>query len=249
MITWFLMMASSSLIRASIIPCSFLAAWYSKFSDRSPSSRAALIFETMFGRRTLMSSSSSLRTDSSPSGVMWTSLVINWSLITETATGSAVYSRVHAKAAAHDRDALDGYGHGRRGRGVSGRHLAPAAGPGGGHPRVGGGRRAGNRAHGRRHQPIGQHRVGPRGNPVRLRGPGVRGRLLLPLARGFPPRAGHIRAGVQPPPDRDLPAAPAARAAGPGGICRPRRDQAGADEDGRHREDGRRRGQGTREDL
>src|SRR6266446_2187435 len=73
--TWFLMIASSSLIRASMKPCSFLAAWYSKFSERSPNSRAALILATMAGRRTVTSWSSSWRTLASPSGVMWTSFV------------------------------------------------------------------------------------------------------------------------------------------------------------------------------
>src|SRR5260370_21746977 len=79
--TWFLMIASSSLTRASIIPWSFLAAWYSKFSERSPNSRAALIFATIAGRLTVVSSWSSLLTASSPSGLMRTSLVIIPSLV------------------------------------------------------------------------------------------------------------------------------------------------------------------------
>ena len=33
-------------MRASSRPCSFFAAWYSKFSDRSPNSRAVLIAAT-----------------------------------------------------------------------------------------------------------------------------------------------------------------------------------------------------------
>src|SRR5579859_1624405 len=81
MSTWFLMIASSSLMRASFMPCSFLAAWYSKFSDRSPSSRAALILAAICGRQTRVSSSCSLRTASRPSGVMWTSSAMESSLL------------------------------------------------------------------------------------------------------------------------------------------------------------------------
>src|SRR5260370_197984 len=39
-------------MRASIMPCSFFAAWYSKFSERSPNSPPALILATLAGART-----------------------------------------------------------------------------------------------------------------------------------------------------------------------------------------------------
>ncbi len=38
-------------MRASSRPCSFFAAWYSKFSERSPNSRAFLIAATTSARR------------------------------------------------------------------------------------------------------------------------------------------------------------------------------------------------------
>ena len=38
-------------MRASSRPCSFFAAWYSKFSERSPNSRAFLIAATTSVRR------------------------------------------------------------------------------------------------------------------------------------------------------------------------------------------------------
>src|SRR4051794_28841128 len=51
-------------IRASSRPCSFLAAWYSKFSERSPNSRAFLIAATTSVRRGPSSSSTSTRSAS-----------------------------------------------------------------------------------------------------------------------------------------------------------------------------------------
>ena len=56
--------ARSVRIRASSRPCSFFAAWYSKFSERSPNSRAVLIAATTAARRGPSSSSSSARSAS-----------------------------------------------------------------------------------------------------------------------------------------------------------------------------------------
>src|SRR5581483_11310241 len=53
--------ARSVRMRASSRPCSFFAAWYSKFSERSPNSRAVLIAATTSVRRGPSSSSSSSR--------------------------------------------------------------------------------------------------------------------------------------------------------------------------------------------
>src|SRR5258708_3503085 len=225
--TWFLMIDSSSLIRASIMPCSFFAAWYSKFSERSPNSRAALILATIAGRRTVISWSSSLRTATSPSGVMWTSLVIYWSLVRRNGTspprspgrsarsagwGDALSYIVakNAKTPADRRNAAHGYGAGGRRRGFPGRDLASSARPGGRHPRVGSRRRAWNRPDGRRRHPRRQHRLGPGGHPLRVRCAGVRGGVLLPVACPVPHRPGLLRPRVQPAPHRHIPAAQAA---------------------------------------
>ena len=56
-------------MRASRRPCSFLAAWYSKFSERSPNSRAVLIAATTAVRRGPSSSASSSRSASACFGV------------------------------------------------------------------------------------------------------------------------------------------------------------------------------------
>src|SRR4051794_30411877 len=48
-------------MRASSMPCSFFAAWYSKFSERSPNSRAFLIAATTSCLRGPSSSSTSAR--------------------------------------------------------------------------------------------------------------------------------------------------------------------------------------------
>ena len=53
--------ARSVRMRASSRPCSFFAAWYSKFSERSPNSRAFLIAATTSVRRGPSSSASSSR--------------------------------------------------------------------------------------------------------------------------------------------------------------------------------------------
>ena len=52
------------------MPCSSRAAWYSAFSERSPSSRAALIAATIAGRRTSVSSLSSASASALPSGLI-----------------------------------------------------------------------------------------------------------------------------------------------------------------------------------
>ena len=56
--------ARSVRMRASSRPCSFFAAWYSKFSERSPNSRAFLIAATTSVRRGPSSSASSSRSAS-----------------------------------------------------------------------------------------------------------------------------------------------------------------------------------------
>ena len=56
--------ARSVRMRASSSPCSFFAAWYSKFSERSPNSRAFLIAATTSARRGPSSSASSSRSAS-----------------------------------------------------------------------------------------------------------------------------------------------------------------------------------------
>src|SRR5260370_9358226 len=223
--TWFLMIDSSSLIRASIMPCSFFAAWYSKFSERSPNSRAALILATIAGRRTVVSWSSSLRTATRPSGVMWTSLVIYWSLVRRNGTspprspgrsagsagwGDALSYIVARNAAppADRRNAAHGYGAGGRRRGFPGRDLASSARPGGRHPRVGSRSRAWNRPDGRRRQPRRQHRLGPGGHPLRVRRAGVRGGGLLPLACPIPPPPRLPPPPVPPAPPPPTPPAP-----------------------------------------
>src|SRR5260221_5800337 len=207
--TWFLTIASSSLMRASIMPCSFFAAWYSKFSERSPNSRAALILATMAGRRTVVSWSSSFRTATSPSGVMWTSLVINWSLGLSSpplasppcgevgpAAGAAGRGEAlscivpnDAQAAVDRRDATHGHGARRRRRRLAGRDLAPAARPGGRHPRLGRRRGARDRADGRRGQPRRQRRLGPGRDPLRIRRARLRNGVLRPVARHVSRRA------------------------------------------------------------
>src|ERR687890_539337 len=65
-------------MRASSRPCSFFAAWYSKFSERSPNSRAFLIAATASVRRGPSSSSSSVRNASACFSV---SLSPAWSLM------------------------------------------------------------------------------------------------------------------------------------------------------------------------
>src|SRR3954464_3515835 len=60
-------------MRASILPCSSLAAWYPPFSLRSPSSRAASIFLAMSARAGPLSSSSSA---DSRSNASWVSQVV-----------------------------------------------------------------------------------------------------------------------------------------------------------------------------
>src|SRR5665213_570478 len=173
--TWFLTIASRSLIRASIIPCSFLAAWYSKFSERSPNSRAALILATMAGRRTVTSWSSSWRTVSSPSGVMWTSFVTRSSLDARTSAwspgvaylGAARIQSPHEKALAYGGHGPDGsvFG-GRIGEGsVRQRTAAPRSPDRDKLFRRRGG--AGYRSDGRCDPSGGQHRLGACRHPVR----------------------------------------------------------------------------------
>src|SRR6185312_2847070 len=214
--TWFLMIASSSLMRASMKPCSFFAAWYSKFSDRSPSSRAALILAAMYGRWWVTSWSCSSRTFSRPSGVMWTSLAMNPSLnVGGSNQATAVYSPQHEKAVADDRNAPHGHGPGGRRRSLPGRSHAPAPRPAGRHPHLGRRRGARDRAHGRGGQPLRQPGLGEGGHPVRVRRARLRGRRQAALERRVPHRPRHLRARLQPAPDRGLPGTEGAGATHP----------------------------------
>src|SRR5258708_6726682 len=223
--TWFLMIDSSSLIRASIMPCSFFAAWHWNSWERSPTPRAALILATIAGRRPVVGWSSSLRTATRPSGVMWTSLVIYWSLVRRNGTspprspgrsarsagwGDALSYIVakNAKTPADRRNAAHGYGAGGRRRGFPGRDLPSSARPGGRHPRVGSRSRAWNRPDDRRRQPRRQHRLGPGGHPLRVRCAGVRGGVLLPVACPIPHRPRLLPPPLSPSPPPPLPPAP-----------------------------------------
>src|SRR5260370_42535595 len=110
------MTASSSRMRASIIPCSFLAAWYSKFSDRSPSSRAALILATIDGRLTVVSSCCSFSTAARPSGVLCTSSAIEPSLNRDQYWARPYTVSGDEKDDPHGRDGTVGNGHLQRRR-------------------------------------------------------------------------------------------------------------------------------------
>ena len=73
MMTAFRSFSSSTAIWRSSRPCSFLAAWYSKFSDRSPNPRAVAIASTASARFGPFSSASSA---SSASCSFWVSSII-----------------------------------------------------------------------------------------------------------------------------------------------------------------------------
>src|SRR5262249_20820126 len=74
--------ARSVRMRASSKPCSFFAAWYSKFSARSPNSRAFLIAATTSVRRGPSSSASSSRSASACLGVSFSPKFISgWSFV------------------------------------------------------------------------------------------------------------------------------------------------------------------------